>query len=156
MILVTGGAGYIGSHANKELTLAGYETVVLDNMSYGHEDFLKWGVYENVDLGDLDSLRKVFQKYKIEAVMHFAAFTYVGESVEDPQKYYLNNLKNTLNLLQVMNEFKIKKIIFSSTPTAKTFLSGFSTFSENGFTKPIKAIITIKIIKTGILFFIII
>ncbi|HOI39216.1 MAG TPA: UDP-glucose 4-epimerase GalE [Methanobacterium sp.] len=115
MILVTGGAGYIGSHANKELTLAGYETVVLDNMSYGHEDFLKWGVYENVDLGDLDSLRKVFQKYKIEAVMHFAAFTYVGESVEDPQKYYLNNLKNTLNLLQVMNEFKIKKIIFSST-----------------------------------------
>lgn len=115
MILVTGGAGYIGSHANKELTLAGYETIVLDNMSYGHEDFLKWGVYENVDLGDLDSLRKVFQKYKIEAVMHFAAFTYVGESVEDPQKYYLNNLKNTLNLLQVMNEFKIKKIIFSST-----------------------------------------
>lgn len=115
MILITGGAGYIGAHANKELNLAGYDTLVLDNMSYGHEDFLKWGVYENVDLGDLDSLRKVFQKYKIEAVMHFAAFTYVGESVEDPQKYYLNNLKNTLNLLQVMNEFKIKKIIFSST-----------------------------------------
>ena len=115
MILVTGGAGYIGAHANKELNSSGYQTVVLDNMSYGHEDFLKWGVYENVDLGDLESLRKVFQKYHIEAVMHFAAFTYVGESVEDPQKYYLNNLKNTLNLLQVMNEFKVKKIIFSST-----------------------------------------
>lgn len=115
MILVTGGAGYIGSHANKELNLAGYETVVLDNMSYGHEDFLKWGVYENVDLGDLDALRNLFSKYEIDAVMHFAAFTYVGESVDDPQKYYLNNLKNTLNLLQIMNEFKVKKIIFSST-----------------------------------------
>ncbi|BDZ67733.1 UDP-glucose 4-epimerase GalE [Methanobacterium ferruginis] len=115
MILVTGGAGYIGSHANKELNSAGYETVVLDNMSYGHEDFLKWGVLEKVDLADLESLRNVFQKYKIDAVMHFAAFTYVGESVEDPQKYYLNNLRNTLNLLQVMNEFKVRKLVFSST-----------------------------------------
>ncbi|MDD3753473.1 MAG: UDP-glucose 4-epimerase GalE [Methanobacterium sp.] len=115
MILVTGGAGYIGAHANKELNLAGYETVVLDNMSYGHEDFLKWGEYENVDLDDLKSLRNVFSKYKIDAVMHFAAFTYVGESVEDPQKYYLNNLRNTLNLLQVMNEFEVKKLVFSST-----------------------------------------
>jgi len=115
MILVTGGAGYIGAHANKELNFAGYETVVLDNMSYGHEDFLKWGEYENVDLDDLKSLRNVFSKYKIDAVMHFAAFTYVGESVEDPQKYYLNNLRNTLNLLQVMNEFEVKKLVFSST-----------------------------------------
>ena len=115
MILVTGGAGYIGSHANKELNSAGYETVVLDNMSYGHEDFLKWGVLEKVDLADLESLRNVFQKYEIDAVMHFAAFTYVGESVEDPQKYYLNNLRNTLNLLQMMNEFKVRKLVFSST-----------------------------------------
>ncbi len=115
MILVTGGAGYIGSHANKELTKAGYETVVLDNMSYGHPDFLKWGVFEEVDLGDLESIRNVFRKYEIEAVMHFAAFTYVGESVEDPQKYYLNNLRNTLNLLQVMNEFEVRKLVFSST-----------------------------------------
>jgi UDP-glucose 4-epimerase len=115
MILVTGGAGYIGSHANKELTRAGYETVILDNMSYGHPDFLKWGVFEEVDLGDLESIRNVFRKYEIEAVMHFAAFTYVGESVEDPQKYYLNNLRNTLNLLQVMNEFEVRKLVFSST-----------------------------------------
>ncbi|NYB51140.1 MAG: UDP-glucose 4-epimerase GalE [Methanobacteriaceae archaeon] len=115
MILVTGGAGYIGSHANKELNRAGYDTVVLDNMSYGHQDFLKWGVLEEVDLADLVSLRKVFRKYTIDAVMHFAAFTYVGESVEDPEKYYLNNLKNTLNLLQVMNEFKVRKLVFSST-----------------------------------------
>jgi len=84
-------------------------------MSYGHEDFLKWGVFEEVDLGDLESIQNVFRKYEIEAVMHFAAFTYVGESVEDPQKYYLNNLRNTLNLLQVMNEFKVKKLVFSST-----------------------------------------
>jgi UDP-glucose 4-epimerase len=115
MILITGGAGYIGAHANKELNLAGYDTLVLDNMSYGHEDFLKWGDYENVDLGDLDSLRDVFREYDIDAVMHFAAFTYVGEPVEDPQKYYINNLKNTLNLLQVMNEFKVTKMVFSST-----------------------------------------
>lgn len=115
MILITGGAGYIGAHANKELNLSGYETVVLDNMSYGHEDFLKWGVYENIDLGDLESLQNVFRKYDIDAVMHFAAFTYVGESVEDPQKYYLNNLNNTLNLLQIMNEFEVKKLVFSST-----------------------------------------
>lgn len=115
MILITGGAGYIGAHANKELNLSGYETVVLDNMSYGHEDFLKWGVYENIDLGDLESLQDVFRKYDIDAVMHFAAFTYVGESVEDPQKYYLNNLNNTLNLLQIMNEFEVKKLVFSST-----------------------------------------
>lgn len=115
MILVTGGAGYIGSHANKELNQEGYKTVVLDNMTYGHEDFLKWGDAEKLDLADLDALRSVFKNYPIKAVMHFAAFTYVGESVEDPQKYYLNNLRNTLNLLQVMNEFNIKMLVFSST-----------------------------------------
>lgn len=115
MILVTGGAGYIGSHINKELNKQGYETVVIDNLSYGHEDFVKWGVLERVDLSNSREIRKVFQNYPIDAVMHFAAFTYVGESVEDPQKYYLNNLRNTLNLLKVMMEFEVEKIVFSST-----------------------------------------
>jgi UDP-glucose 4-epimerase len=115
MILIVGGAGYIGSHVNKELNKRGYETVIFDNLSYGHEDFVKWGNFERVDLEDVERLRELFCKYPIDAVMHFAAFTYVGESVEDPQKYYLNNLKNTLNLLQVMLEFDVKYFVFSST-----------------------------------------
>lgn len=115
MILIVGGAGYIGSHVNKELNKRGYETVIFDNLSYGHEDFVKWGNFERVDLEDIERLRELFCKYPVDAVMHFAAFTYVGESVEDPQKYYMNNLKNTLNLLQVMLEFDVKYFVFSST-----------------------------------------
>lgn len=115
MILIVGGAGYIGSHINKMLTENGYETVVFDNLSYGHEDFVKWGSLERGDLGNIESIREVFRKYQINAVMHFAAFAYVGESVEDPQKYYQNNVCNTLNLLQVMLEFDVKKLVFSST-----------------------------------------
>jgi UDP-glucose 4-epimerase len=115
MILVTGGAGYIGSHINKKLNKEGYSTIVVDNLSYGHQNFVKWGEFVQVDLSDLEGLRQVFSNYPISAVMHFAAYTYVGESVEDPQKYYLNNLRNTINLLQVMLEFKVLKIVFSST-----------------------------------------
>ncbi|MDI9437870.1 MAG: UDP-glucose 4-epimerase GalE [Euryarchaeota archaeon] len=115
MILVTGGAGYIGSHVNKELNKQGYETVVLDNLSYGHDDFVKWGILERVDLSNTREIRRIFQDYCLEAVMHFAAFTYVGESVQDPQKYYLNNLRNTLNLLESMLEFDVEKLVFSST-----------------------------------------
>ena len=115
MILIVGGAGYIGSHLNKEINKKGIETIILDNLSYGHRDFVKWGTFEKGDLGNIDDIRAVFKKYPIEAVMHFAAFTYVGESVEDPQKYYQNNVKNTLNLLQVMLEENVKYIVFSST-----------------------------------------
>lgn len=115
MILIVGGAGYIGSHLNKEISKKGYKTVVFDNLSYGYEKFVKWGIFERGDLGDIEDIRKVFKKYRIEAVMHFAAFTYVGESVEDPQKYYMNNVKNTLNLLQVMLEENVKYFVFSST-----------------------------------------
>lgn len=115
MILIVGGAGYIGSHINKELSKKGYKTIVFDNLSYGHKEFAKWGIFQEGDLGNIEEIRKVFKKYKIEAVMHFAAFTYVGESVEDPQKYYLNNVKNTLNLLKVMLEEDVKYFVFSST-----------------------------------------
>ncbi|MEN6292852.1 MAG: UDP-glucose 4-epimerase GalE [Methanobacterium sp.] len=115
MILIVGGAGYIGSHLNKEINKKGIKTVIFDNLSYGHRDFVKWGTFERGDLGNIDDIRAVFKKYPIEAVMHFAAFTYVGESVEDPQKYYTNNVKNTLNLLQVMLEENVKYFVFSST-----------------------------------------
>jgi UDP-glucose 4-epimerase len=115
MILIVGGAGYIGSHVNKMLNLHGFDTVVFDNLSYGHRDFVKWGVFEEGDLSEMDDIRRVFQKYPITAVMQFAAFTYVGESVDDPQKYYLNNLCNTLNLLEVMLEEKVNYFVFSST-----------------------------------------
>lgn len=115
MILIVGGAGYIGAHINKELNRQGYKTVIFDNLSFGHHDFVKWGVFKQGDLGNIDEIRAVFKEYPIEAVMHFAAFTYVGESVEDPQKYYLNNLSNTLKLLQVMLEEGVKYFVFSST-----------------------------------------
>jgi UDP-glucose 4-epimerase len=115
MILIVGGAGYIGAHINKELNVQGYDTVVFDNLSFGHKDFVKWGIFQKGDLGNIGEIRELFKKYPIEAVMHFAAFTYVGESVEDPQKYYLNNLRNTLNLLQVILEEGVKNFVFSST-----------------------------------------
>jgi len=119
MILIVGGAGYIGSHINKELTKKGFETVVFDSLVKGHQEAVKWGEFFQGDLANIEDLRQVFSKYKIDAVLHFAAFIEVGESVKDPQKYYQNNVKNTLNLFQVMLENDVKKIIFSS--TAATF-----------------------------------
>jgi UDP-glucose 4-epimerase len=115
MILIVGGAGYIGAHINKQLNINGYETLVFDNLSYGHQDFVKWGTFEQGDLGNIEDIRKIFKNYPITAVMHFAAFTYVGESVENPGKYYKNNVCNTINLLDVMREFNVMKIVFSST-----------------------------------------
>jgi len=119
MILIVGGAGYIGSHINKELTKQGYKTVIFDSLVKGHKEAVKWGDFFQGDLANIEDIRGVFKKYPIEAVLHFAAFIEVGESVKDPQKYYQNNVKNTLNLFQVMLENDVKKIIFSS--TAATF-----------------------------------
>lgn len=114
-ILVCGGAGYIGSHINKQLYKEGYETIVFDNLIYGHREAVKWGTFVEGDLKNIEDIEAVFQKYEIEAVFHFAAFAYVGESVQEPEKYYYNNVVNTLNLLQVMKKYGCKKIIFSST-----------------------------------------
>lgn len=114
-ILVVGGAGYIGSHTCKELFKKGYNPIVLDNLIYGHKEFVKWGEFVLGDLNDINQIRLVFEKYTIDAVMHFAAFAYVGESVEEPQKYYNNNVVATMNLLNVMLEFNVKYFIFSST-----------------------------------------
>ena len=115
MILIVGGAGYIGSHTNKALTEAGYETIVLDNLSYGHKEAVKWGTFCQCDLKDIDDLDKVFTEYDIDAVMHFSSFIEVGESVQNPEKYYTNNVVNTMNLLKVMLKHDVKKFIFSST-----------------------------------------
>jgi len=119
MILIVGGAGYIGSHINKELNKQGYKTIVFDSLVKGHQEAVKWGEFYKGDLENIEDIRGVFKKYPIEAVLHFAAFIEVGESVKDPQKYYKNNVANTLNLFQVMLENDVKKIIFSS--TAATF-----------------------------------
>lgn len=115
MILIVGGAGYIGSHINKELSKKGKKTLILDNLIYGHKEAVKWGEFIEADLNDKDKIRNIFQTYKISAVMHFAAFAYVGESVTNPQKYYQNNVINTINLLDVMIEFNVNNFIFSST-----------------------------------------
>lgn len=115
MILVTGGAGYIGSHINKMLYQSGYETVVFDNLVYGHREAVKWGVPEVGDLADTNRLEEIFVKYDIDAVFHFAAYAYVGESVKNPQKYYNNNVANTLHLLDAMVKHNVKNIVFSST-----------------------------------------
>jgi UDP-glucose 4-epimerase len=115
MILIAGGAGYIGAHANKILNERGYETVVYDNLSRGHREFAKWGHFVQGDLADKDQLRLCFKTYPIDAVMHYCAFCYVGESVDHPAEYYHNNVVNTLNLLDVMVECGVKYFIFSST-----------------------------------------
>lgn len=114
-ILVTGGAGYIGSHVNKILQKNGYETVVLDNLSRGNENTISKSTFINGDIQDKNLLNKIFTTTKIDAVMHFAAFIDVGESVTNPAKYYQNNVSATLNLLESMLENNINYFIFSST-----------------------------------------
>ncbi len=114
-VLVTGGAGYIGSHACKALHHAGYAPVAYDNLVYGHRRAARWGPLEVGDIADKDRLGKVFQQYQPVAVLHFAAFAYVGESVNDPGKYYRNNVAGSLSLFEVMCSHEVKKIVFSST-----------------------------------------
>lgn len=115
MILVVGGAGYIGSHVNQALWKHGYETVVFDNLVYGHREAVRHGILEIGNLADTARLEEVFTAYPIEAVLHFAAYAYVGESVANPAKYYNNNVANTLHLLDAMGRHEVKTIIFSST-----------------------------------------
>lgn len=115
MILVVGGAGYIGSHINKMLCEQGNKTVVFDNLVYGHKEAVCQGILEIGDLEDRERLYEVFEKYPIEAVFHFAAYAYVGESVNDPAKYYNNNVANTLHLLDAMRQHGVKYLVFSST-----------------------------------------
>lgn len=116
MILVMGGAGYIGSHTVKYLLKHKQKCLVADNLSYGHKQAVDSTVpFIQADLLDKDSLRNIFKQYQITSVIHFAAFAYVGESVTNPQKYYSNNVLGTINLLDIMLEFNVKNIVFSST-----------------------------------------
>ncbi len=117
-ILVTGGAGYIGSHAALALKKAGYEVVVLDNLAYGHRELIEDVVKVELIVGDTSDrelLDKLFTNYEIVAVMHFAAYIAVGESVKEPDKYYRNNVASTLNLLEAMLAAGVNKFVFSST-----------------------------------------
>lgn len=114
-ILVAGGAGYIGSHTVKYLLNQGYKVVVVDNLVYGHKEAVMTEHFEQIDICDKKALDAVFKKHKIDAVIHFAGYTYVGESVTKPQKYYQNNLINALCLLDTMIENDVKNIVFSST-----------------------------------------
>ena len=114
-VLVTGGAGYIGSHCCKELHNNGHNPIAFDNLVYGHRENVKWGDFYKGDIGNTKDLETFFKKYKIDAVIHFAAYAYVGESITDPQKYYLNNLHNTITLLYFILKKGIKYFIFSST-----------------------------------------
>ncbi|MHB9021681.1 MAG: UDP-glucose 4-epimerase GalE [Halothiobacillus sp.] len=114
-ILVVGGAGYIGSHMVKFLARAGHHVVVLDNLSTGHADAVKYGALVVGDMADTALLDTLFQAHQFDAVMHFAAFSLVGESVSDPAKYYRNNVSNTLNLLDAMVRYRVLHFIFSST-----------------------------------------
>ena len=97
-ILICGGAGYIGSNINKLLSQKGYNTIVFDNLVYGHRELAKWGRLIEGDLSDTQAIDRVFEENKIDAVFHFAAYAYVGESVHEPAKYYHNNVTCTLNL----------------------------------------------------------
>lgn len=113
-VLVTGGAGYVGAHTCKALATAGYMPVVYDNLSTGHENFVRWGPLVKGDIRDQKGVSEALRAHDISAVLHFAACAYVGESVTDPQKYYDNNVAGTLSLLRAMMERDIFTLVFSS------------------------------------------
>ena len=114
-ILVVGGAGYIGSHMVKMLHDLGHKVITFDNLSSGFRDAVLGGEFVKGDLANISAIDQVFVQYKPDAVMHFASYIQVGESVQHPDKYYLNNFTNTLNLLNVMVKHGVMNFIFSST-----------------------------------------
>lgn len=114
-VLVIGGAGYIGSHMVKQLSISGIDVITLDNLSCGYRDSVKYGKFVEGDLGNINVLDKLFSENSIDAVMHFAAYIEVGESVIDPGKYYLNNTSHTQVLLDAMVRHDIEYFVFSST-----------------------------------------
>jgi UDP-glucose-4-epimerase GalE len=113
-VLLTGGAGYVGSHTAKWLAAHGYQPVVVDDLRNGHRWSVKWGPLEEVDLADRASLRRVFDAYPIGAVIHFAALAYVGESMHAASEYFRNNVVNTFNLLDAMRDHAVDTLVFSS------------------------------------------
>jgi len=135
-ILIVGGAGYIGSHMVKMLAKSGHDVIVLDNLSTGFHDSVKYGRLVIGDLADVHLLENLFIEHKFDGVLHFAANSLVGESMTQPAKYYRNNVSNTLNLLDVMIRHDVKSFIFSS--TAATFGEPeYSPIDEKHPQKPI-------------------
>jgi UDP-glucose-4-epimerase GalE len=116
-ILITGGAGYIGSHCAKALATAGHDCVVLDNFLFGHREFVRWGPLIECDIRNATALNDAFSSYRFDAVMHFAALAYVGESVTAPDKYYDVNINGTRTLLDAMMRNDVRSIVFSSSCT---------------------------------------
>jgi UDP-arabinose 4-epimerase len=114
-VLVTGGAGYIGSHTCKALAAAGFLPVSYDNLVYGHRWAVKWGPLVEGDLANQELLEWTLREYRMEGVVYFAGYAYVGESIRKPSKYFTNNVVNTLNLLEVMRRTGVRHIVFSST-----------------------------------------
>lgn len=113
-VLVCGGAGYIGAHMAKRLAEAGHRVTVFDNFSTGHRSAVCWGDLFEGDLLDRDALGRAFAGSNVDAVMHFAALSLVGDSMRDPYAYYRNNVLGTLNLLEAMREAKVERLVFSS------------------------------------------
>jgi UDP-glucose 4-epimerase len=115
-VVVTGGAGYIGSHVVRDLIQAGYEPIIIDDLSKGHKPSIPEGIcFHSFDIKDTDKVYETFNKYRPQAVMHFAGSTEVGESVKKPGQYFRNNILSGINLLDAMAEFKVESIVFSST-----------------------------------------
>ena len=114
-ILVTGGAGYIGSHTCKTLAARGWTPVVLDDLDRGHAEAVRWGPLYTGDIGDVDLVRRVLREHDIRAIVHFAAYAYVGESMQEPGKYFLNNLAKSIQMLSAARECGVQHVVFSST-----------------------------------------
>ena len=114
-ILIVGGAGYIGSHTAKLVAASGHRPVVFDNLVYGHRSAVKWGPLVEGDLADPAAIRRALSEHAVEAVIHFAAYAYVGESMTDPGKYFRNNVAGTINLLDAMVAAGVRDLVFSST-----------------------------------------
>ncbi len=149
-ILVTGGAGYIGSHTVKQLGEAGYEIVVYDNLSTGAVDAITYGKLVIGDLADRSQLQELFTQHDFDAVLHFAASVSVPESMIDPLAYYRNNTANTLNLIQCCQEFNVNKFIFSST-AAVYGQPETDPITEDAATKPLNPYGGSKLMSEGLL-----
>ncbi|UCE02612.1 MAG: UDP-glucose 4-epimerase GalE [Candidatus Latescibacterota bacterium] len=114
-ILVTGGAGYIGSHTCKVLAQSGFRPVVLDNLVYGHREAVKWGPFFEGNVSDTKLVRQIVREHGIRAIVHFAAYAYVGESMQQPEKYFQNNVVQSMHMLQAALENGVEHVVFSST-----------------------------------------
>jgi len=150
-ILVTGGAGYIGSHTCKALAAAGYEPIVLDNLSTGHRWAVKWGPLVVADIADPARVASAVKEFNIKAVIHFAAHAYVGESIQQPQKYFHNNVAKTLALLDTLLQVGVSKIVFSSS-CATYGLPQESTITEDHPQDPINPYGASKLFAEKILY----